>query len=78
MVEAITITIQQPMFGVGPANFYYLAVEYGVLRKILVDSVYLELLATTGVVGMALFISFVVSITRGRILRRSNRTSLPP
>lgn len=79
-VTAIIIAIQQPLFGVGPANFYYLAVEYGLPRPIVVDNVYLELLATTGIIGMVLFISFVVSITRqvGFCGVQTNHTYLLP
>lgn len=63
-IAAITIARQQPLFGIGPANFYYIATEYGLPRKMLIDNVYLEFLATTGIIGMALFLLFITSIIK--------------
>jgi O-antigen ligase len=61
-VAGIGLFIENPIFGIGGANFPYLASEYGIPNQLPIHNVYIALLAETGIIGFALYCGFLLTV----------------
>lgn len=53
---AVAVAQDYPLFGVGGANFLFVAESYGGVEETPAHSIFFEYLASTGVIGVALFL----------------------
>lgn len=72
-IAAINIGLQYPLFGIGGMNFPLVAESYGLPWPIAIHNVYLSVLASTGVPGMALFL-----LSIGAVLVVAGKMALSP
>lgn len=71
-VAGVAVFTDSPLFGVGGANFRYVAVAYGLPRPLLLHNLFVGLLAETGLVGFLLVTATLVGVAdAGRRLWRA-------
>lgn len=58
----ISLFIEQPIFGIGGANFADTSQKYGLTDGLPIHNIYLSLLTETGFVGFVLYMSFLATI----------------
>lgn len=74
-VAGIGLFVENPIFGIGGANFPYVAAEYGIPNQLPIHNVFIALLAETGIVGFALYGGFLLSVLwRGIQSLRNSQT----
>lgn len=61
-IAATDLFVQNPLFGIGGANFPYYALDYGLHKPLAIHSIYFALLAQTGLPGLLLFLATIVAI----------------
>jgi hypothetical protein len=78
VVAGIDLFFQYPIFGIGGANFYFVAEAFG-LPKLWLHTVYVALLAETGLPGFLLYmiaLGFVVMAGRRLLIHKGNRRNV--
>jgi hypothetical protein len=61
-VIGLDLFIQYPIFGIGGANFAYVATEYGLPREMELHNIYIALLAETGLPGFVLYVTALLMV----------------
>jgi hypothetical protein len=61
-VIGLELFIQSPVFGIGGANFAYVATAYGLPHPLPLHSMYFALLAETGLPGLVLYVATLVLV----------------
>lgn len=67
--------LQYPVFGIGGANFYFIAEAFGLPKQMWIHNVYVALLAETGMPGLLFYIAalgFTIKAGERLLLRRND------
>jgi O-antigen ligase len=68
-VAGLDLFAEHPLFGVGAGNFMFYAQSYGLSKSLRMHSLYIALLAETGIVGTVLYLGAVLTgLARGATL----------
>ncbi|WP_160163688.1 O-antigen ligase family protein [Natrinema altunense] len=59
-LASFDLFLQHPLFGIGAMNFKFISPQYGI-ESVEIHNIYLSLLAGTGLIGVGLYLSSVIS-----------------